>query len=62
MSSKTSKQQFVLCEAIYCLVLPSDMVDNSFSPCERLSGWFSLHSACLIGCFIPSLSICSQHH
>ncbi len=46
------------------VVLPSDMVDNSFSPCERLSGWFSFHSACLIGCFILSLSIpiCSQHH
>jgi hypothetical protein len=39
-------------------------VDNSFSSCKRLSGWFSLHSACLIGCFILSLSIpiCSQHH
>src|SRR5512135_2330388 len=38
------------------------MVDNSFSSCERLSGWFSLHLACLFGCFILSLSIpiCSQ--
>ena len=25
-------------------VLPLDMVDNSTSPCERISGWFSPHS------------------
>jgi hypothetical protein len=46
------------------LVLPSDMVDNSLSPCERVSGWVSLHTAVQQGRFILSLStaICSQLH
>jgi len=45
-------------------VQPLDMVDKSFSPCERISGRFSLHSAYLIGCFIHSFPtlICSQSH
>ncbi len=34
------------------LVLPLDMVDNSTSPCERISGWFYPHSAVQAGRFI----------
>jgi hypothetical protein len=30
------------------------MVDNSTSPCERISGWYSFHSPCLIDRFIHS--------
>jgi hypothetical protein len=33
------------------LVQPSDMVDNSTSPCELISGWFSAHSTRQVGYF-----------
>jgi hypothetical protein len=33
-------------------VLLLDMVDNSISPCERISGWFSPHSTVQVGYFI----------
>jgi hypothetical protein len=33
-------------------VLPLDMVDNSISPRERISGWFSSHATLQRGCFI----------
>jgi hypothetical protein len=34
------------------LVLPWDMVDNSASPCELISGWFFPHSTVQVGYFI----------
>ena len=39
----------------YLVTLPGrevqslDMVDNSISPCERISGWFSPHSTVQVG-------------
>jgi hypothetical protein len=33
-------------------VLPLDMVDNSISPCEHISGWFSPRSTVQVSYFI----------
>ncbi len=38
-------------------MLPSDMVDNSLSPCDRVWGWIALHTAVPQGRFILSLSL-----
>jgi hypothetical protein len=37
-------------------VLPSNMVDNSLSLCERVSGWVCLHTTALQGGFILLLA------